>query len=362
MNVRAAVLTSLILMVTVVARAGEAPVSDAPVWRDADRLEAGGPARIAAPAARDSLRLLYFTAVWCGPCKLVAREVFAHEKGRTELAHYDLIHVDLDSEAGQALADRYRVATVPTFVVVGADGKEVDRVRGYRSRRLLLRDLARFRSGRGTLGDLQRRLDSRPDDPALQAALGLRHLARLDLGIAAELLGAGLAAPEALGDTLAAEAGRGLADLHRRRGDPRAAARALEQLLRDHPDHLYPRATWQLLADCHAAVGDSLQEARALRGAARVQPRRPASLVAFAEAAARVSWALVEAEAAAREAVTLGERRDPAAQAALAAVLRRRGNYPESLLWMKRAVALAGDDQHYADRLARLERAAIRGD
>jgi tetratricopeptide (TPR) repeat protein len=359
---RAPPITGLLLVVAVLARAGEAPVPDALVWRDAGRLGAGDPARIAAPVARDSLRLLYFTAAWCGPCKLVSREVFDHAEGRAELAHYDLVHVDLDSEAGQALSDRYRVATVPTFVVVEADGKEVDRVRGYRSRRLLLRDLARFRSGRGTLGDLQRRLDSRPDDPALQAALGLRHLARLDLDVAAELLGAGLAPPGALGDTLAAEAGRGLADLHRRRGEPRAAARVLEQLLRDHPDHLYPRATWQLLAECHAEVGDSLQEARALRGAARVPPHREASLVAFAEAAARVSWALAEAEAAARDAIALGERQDPAAQAALAAVLRRRGNYPEALLWMKRAVALASDDPHYADRLARLKRAAIRGD
>lgn len=329
-----------------------------PAWRDASELTSDG--HLVAEARARSL--LYFTASWCGPCRLLEREVFDQAEGQAELAHYDLIRVDLDSPAGQGLSERFRVSTVPTFVVLDSLGAEVDRVRGYRSRRLLLRDLGRFRRGDGTLGDLRQRLQRNPDDPVLQAALGLRHHERLELDAAADLLRSGLAGAAALDDTLAAEAGRALADLHRRQGDDAAAAGVLRGLLRDHPDHLYPRATWQLLAACQATLADSVAEAEALRGAAQVLPPRADSLLAFAWAAARVSRYLDDAEAAARQAVSLTERADPAAQAALAAVLRRRGVYAEALMWIKRAMAAAPEEARWRDQWQEIRRAAIRGD
>jgi len=333
-----------------------ASASEPLAWRDASNIQ---------PLVRSSgsqPRLLYFTATWCAPCKLLEREVFEHHEGRAALAHFQLIHVDLESEAGQALSDRFRVATVPTFVVVDAAGDEIDRVRGYRSRRLLLRDLQRIRSGSGAMNDLSRRLAAAPGDPALQAALGLRHYERLELAAADSLLTAGLAPAGALDDTVAAEAGRALADLHRRRGDTDLAAGALDGLLTRYPHHLYPRATWRQLAACHAELGDSVGEVRALGGAARVVPLRVDALLAFAAAAARASCCLEEAEDAARQAVALTERGDPEAQAVLARVLRRRGNYPEAMLWIKRAVALAPDEVLWQEQWAVIKRAAIRGD
>jgi tetratricopeptide (TPR) repeat protein len=326
-------------------------------WRDA--AETPVPS---SPSADAPPRLLYFTATWCQPCRLLAREVFEHPTGQAELARYDLVHVDLDSPAGQRLSDRYRVATVPTFVVVDETGREVDRIRGYRSRRLLLRDLQRIRSGEGTLADLTRRLARSPDDPTLLAALGLRHYERLDLGPASELLDRGLDQPGALDDTLAAEAGRALADLRRRQDDLDAAVDVLERLLRDHPQHLYPRATWQLLAEYQADRGDTVAVATARRGAARVAPVRSDALVSFAEAAARVSRYLDEAETAARQAVAMTDGADPEAHAALASVLRRRGEYPEALVWIKRAIALAPESERWQAQWRRLRQAAIRGD
>ncbi|MEZ4386238.1 MAG: tetratricopeptide repeat protein [Candidatus Krumholzibacteriia bacterium] len=88
---------------------------------------------------------------------------------------------------------------------------------------------------------------------------------------------------------------------------------------------------------------------------------RTDALVAFAVAAARVSWDLDEAEAAAREAVQLTDGADLAASAALAAVLRRRGRYPEALKWIKRAVVLAPDDARWQQQWRRIRTAAVRG-
>lgn len=324
-------------------------------WRD----DPGPETLVAVDQQRPSL--LYFTASWCAPCRLVEREVFEHPEGQAELAHFDLIRIDLESEAGQRLSDRFRVATVPTFVVLDASGEEIDRTRGYRSRRLLLRDLERCRLGRGTLGDLERQLADRPGDPALQVALGLRYVERIELDTAERLLVAGLGDLTAIGDTLVGEGGRALATVHRQRGEVDRAVAVLDRMLAARPDHLYTRASWQLLAACHAERGDTRAEARALRGAARVAPPRPPSLLAFAEAAARADWSLTEAEAAARAAIALTDGADPAAKAALAVVLRRQQRFSEALKWIRRAVAQAPEDERWRERWDGIRAAAVRG-
>lgn len=346
-----------LLLLVPLALADQAPASETV---ELGWLEATSPLQ---PAVPDTVpRLLYFTASWCSPCRLLEREVFPDPSFRPVLAAYQLVHVDLESQAGQALSERFGVTTVPTLVAVAPDGQEIDRIRGYRSRRLLRHDLVRIRQGRGTPAELRRRLVRDPDDAWALASLGLRCYERLDLIQADSLLTAGLAVSDALDDTVAAAAGRALADLQRRRGDVAEAATTLTSLLERHPRHLYPRATWQQLADDHAAMGDSLAQVEALRGAARIEPLRIEPLVAFAEASARSGHCLDEAEEAARLAVELTGRSDPAAEAALARVLRRQGEYIEALVWIKRAVALAPDDPRWQRQRDIIHRAAIRGD
>jgi tetratricopeptide (TPR) repeat protein len=332
-----AALAALLLLAHLAPATGTADAPPPPLtWRD-------DPVPAAATAGGQGPALLYFTADWCAPCKLLAREVFTHPAGRAELARYRRFRLDLEHPHGRALADTFRVATVPTFVLLDRRGQEIERIRGYRSRRLLLEDLARFRQGEGTLGSLRRALRTRPDDPVLQAELGLRHLERLDLDPAARLLASGLASTgaAALPETLAAEAGRALADVRRRQGDAAAAAVALEDLLARWPEHPYRRVTWQQLADFHRTLGDSTAAVDALREAAAVPPPRVDALVDFARAAARTGRHLPAAEQAARQAVELTDRDDPAAMAALAEVLRHRRAYPEAMVWIKRAVAVA---------------------
>jgi tetratricopeptide (TPR) repeat protein len=320
------------------------------------------PAPQAMPVAvADRPVLMYFTAPWCVPCKLLAREVFDHPAGRAELDHYTLVRLDLEHDHGRVMADSLRVGTVPTFVMMGPEG-EIDRVRGYRSRRLLLRDLRRFRAGDGTMGDLERRLRASPGDPVLQAALGLRRYERLDLAGAEAMLSAGLRDPASLPDTLAADAGRALAELYRREDDPAAAAAVLERLLDRRPTHTYPRVTWQMLADCRAATGDDTARLGALREAAFTEPVRVDPLVDFAREAATGADLLADAERAGRLAVAMTDRADADAMAVLASVLRRRREYPEAMLWIKRAVAAAPDDAALRRQREEIIDAAIRGD
>ncbi len=66
--------------------------------------------------------LLDFQASWCAPCRSMESTVASLER-----AGYPVRKIDVDRE--RALADRYRVQTIPCFVLV-ANGREVGRVVG----------------------------------------------------------------------------------------------------------------------------------------------------------------------------------------------------------------------------------------
>ncbi|MBO7136078.1 MAG: thioredoxin [Spirochaetaceae bacterium] len=73
------------------------------------------------------LILIDFFATWCGPCKMMAPilEGFAEEND----GKLKIYKVDVEAEA--SLADRLRILSVPTLMVV-KDGKIQTRVEGTR--------------------------------------------------------------------------------------------------------------------------------------------------------------------------------------------------------------------------------------
>ena len=65
-------------------------------------------------------QLLYFTAPWCGPCKLLKLKL-------TQLTvSYRTINIDQDMDT----ANRYNVRNIPCFMRINAIGQEVSRLVG----------------------------------------------------------------------------------------------------------------------------------------------------------------------------------------------------------------------------------------
>ena len=80
--------------------------------------------------------VLYFSATWCGPCQQVAPVV-----SKLKREGLPIRKVDIDQE--KALASRFQVDRIPTFVLV-VDGKQVDRQTGYMTESDLRRMIARI--------------------------------------------------------------------------------------------------------------------------------------------------------------------------------------------------------------------------
>ena len=82
--------------------------------------------------AENSLVLLDFWAVWCGPCKMIA-PILTEIAGERE----DLVigKVDVDSE--MELAMEFGISSIPTLVVI-KDGKPVNKAVGYMPKEKIL--------------------------------------------------------------------------------------------------------------------------------------------------------------------------------------------------------------------------------
>jgi thiol-disulfide isomerase/thioredoxin len=73
--------------------------------------------------------LAYFTASWCGPCKLMARTTLTNESVIETLKGFSYVAVDIDEQ--HDLAEKYGVRAVPSFHVLTAAGDEVTTTTGY---------------------------------------------------------------------------------------------------------------------------------------------------------------------------------------------------------------------------------------
>ncbi len=81
--------------------------------------------------------LVDFTAVWCGPCKMlepIVAELAAEWEGRVKV-------VKLDVDHNQALAMKYQVMGVPTLILF-KDGEIRERMTGYRPKKKIVKKIS----------------------------------------------------------------------------------------------------------------------------------------------------------------------------------------------------------------------------
>jgi thiol:disulfide interchange protein len=96
-----------------------------------------------AAALRSHKPILYeFSAEWCGPCRILEREVFmdAALAAKINDRYIAVKVIDRQREEGhnepavQQLMDRFRINAFPTVVIATPDGQPRDKVLGYQGR------------------------------------------------------------------------------------------------------------------------------------------------------------------------------------------------------------------------------------
>lgn len=68
---------------------------------------------------------------WCGPCKMMAKNVFTQQQvGDFMNPSYVSIKIDMEKGEGPALAKKFEISAYPTFLIINGDGQEVGRFLG----------------------------------------------------------------------------------------------------------------------------------------------------------------------------------------------------------------------------------------
>lgn len=318
------------------ARAGEAALSRALVWRDDLPLTT-----MLAEARQHGQRLLVLLVdnEW-QRCVTLTRLRRARGALAATLGRFERVVYGEASREGAHVAERFHVVRRPTLLVIDSSARELGRLGPPLRLEALLAELEGVEDGTTAAATLEAQLAAAPSDVRLQLRAAQFWAERGALPRAAALLELALAADPADAHGWASRALllRGDLLLLRGVGDATGALRVLAELRRR-----FPRAA--VAGRARYAEARALQrlgrgaEARALLDAwagTADQHHRAARLV-LDEAGGALPWALAHA----RRAVALEGRR-PAYWATLARVQRLAGDAAGARLSAARALALSG--------------------
>ena len=75
--------------------------------------------------------ILFFTAKWCVPCRIMKRNVWADEQVEAKVNDgFILVTVDVDDPDAATVLSRYRVGSTPTTIITDPQGTVLQQVEG----------------------------------------------------------------------------------------------------------------------------------------------------------------------------------------------------------------------------------------
>jgi thioredoxin 1 len=116
-----------------------------------------------------------FYATWCGPCKKLDKVTYQDTKVADYLNSIVAVKYDAEKDEGEVLAKKFRIRAYPTLVLLGPDGKEVDRHVGYLDAEDFLDVIKGYQEGVGTVAYYEDILKKNPDDTDALYTLGMKH-------------------------------------------------------------------------------------------------------------------------------------------------------------------------------------------
>lgn len=109
--------------------------------------------------AEEKVVLLKFYSDTCSWCKKLDKEVLIPEYLNKLSRLAVLYKINVKSENGKILKEKYNIKGVPTVVLLSKDGTEIDRIVGYEEKEIFLKELLSYIFNIGTLDDLTSRTE-----------------------------------------------------------------------------------------------------------------------------------------------------------------------------------------------------------
>lgn len=69
------------------------------------------------------MKILKFYADWCAPCKVMAKKLEGFDA-------CEVVSVNVDSDEGEPLSEKFKIRNLPTMVLVDDEEKELERWTG----------------------------------------------------------------------------------------------------------------------------------------------------------------------------------------------------------------------------------------
>jgi thioredoxin 1 len=92
--------------------------------------------------AKKENKLIFLDAytTWCGPCKLLQKNVFTREDvAKTFNGNFINVKIDMESGEGPALTKKYPIEGYPTLFFINGKGKVVKQLLGYQQPEQLIK-------------------------------------------------------------------------------------------------------------------------------------------------------------------------------------------------------------------------------
>jgi len=126
---------------------------------------------LAAAKAEEKVVMIDFFTTWCAPCKQLDETTWK-DAGVVAWLDENAVALKLDAEIEVDLAKRHEVIAYPTILFLGPDGQELERLLGYRTAEVFLKEAADTLVGRTAADRASEKLVGHETDPFLRMELG----------------------------------------------------------------------------------------------------------------------------------------------------------------------------------------------
>lgn len=296
-----------------------------------------------------------FFTTWCGPCKRLDEVTYQDAKVVGYLNSIVSVKYDAEKDEGETLAEKFRVKQYPTLVLLGPDGKEIDRHVGYVAPDEFIEIIQGYQNGIGTIAYYEALLKKTPDDTEVLLTLGMKYATAVrskqaqatleklleidpDTENKAEIyyqLAYSLASDERYEDAIV----------------------YYEKVAVEFPDSEYHDAALQMQARAYFSIDKKDQSLAAYQKYLARHPDDPSAMNGFAWFCAQRKFGFDQALPVALKAVELSGR-DAGILDTLAELYYSTGDYENAIKIGEEAAAQDPNDQYLKDQVKKFRKAA----